>query len=149
VIGIGRIAREHPLAHGICSQLLRILYLAELNGIDGHTITDAEERGRVMRENVECDDDVKGHLAPVYVCKLQDRKFSCVKRLCVKRPLRWGRQGQGTLRVGLNIHRISSLFPFSAPRRDDVWFWNDWNNTNLFPSLFISASKTNGAFLLL
>lgn len=61
MLGIGRIAREHPLAHGICCQLLRILYLAELNGIDSHTITEAEERGRV-RENVEYDGDVKGHL---------------------------------------------------------------------------------------
>lgn len=43
VLGIGRIAHEHPLAHGICSQLLRVLYLAELNGIDGHAVTEAEE----------------------------------------------------------------------------------------------------------
>jgi len=52
VLGIGRIAREHPLAHGICSQLLRILYLAELNGIDGHGcyITETEERVRVESE---------------------------------------------------------------------------------------------------
>jgi hypothetical protein len=42
VLGIGRIAREHPLAHGICSQLLRVLYLAELNGIDSHAVTEAE-----------------------------------------------------------------------------------------------------------
>lgn len=58
VAGIGRIVRatEHPLAHGVCSQLLRILYLAELNGIDGHAVTEAEESGRVN------DDDIKGHL---------------------------------------------------------------------------------------
>jgi hypothetical protein len=63
MIGIGRIARasEHPLAHGVCSQLLRILYLAELNGIDGHAVTEAEERGRV-RVNDKYDDDVRGHL---------------------------------------------------------------------------------------
>ena len=36
VLGIRRIAREHPLAHSVCSQLLRILYLAELDGIDSH-----------------------------------------------------------------------------------------------------------------
>jgi len=47
VLGVGRIAHEHPLAHGICSQLLRVLYLAELNGIDGHAVTEAEDRGRV------------------------------------------------------------------------------------------------------
>lgn len=38
VLGIGRIAHERPLAHGICSQLLRVLYLAELNGIDSHAV---------------------------------------------------------------------------------------------------------------
>lgn len=57
MLRIGRIAREHPLAHGICSQLLRVLYLAELNGIDSHAVTEAEERGR-MRENVEYNGDV-------------------------------------------------------------------------------------------
>lgn len=57
VLGIGRIAHERPLAHGICSQLLRVLYLAELNGIDSHAVAKAEER-REVRENVQYDDDI-------------------------------------------------------------------------------------------
>lgn len=36
LLGFGVVTHEHPLAHGIRSQLLRILDLAELNGVDGH-----------------------------------------------------------------------------------------------------------------
>jgi hypothetical protein len=46
-----------------------------------------------------------------------------MKRLCVKRPLITGKTRERVYWWGLlNIHPpTSSLFPFSAPRRDDVW----------------------------
>ncbi|KAI0296643.1 hypothetical protein BC826DRAFT_967970 [Russula brevipes] len=34
-----------PLAQGICSQLLRILYFLALDGIDGHGLTELEDEG--------------------------------------------------------------------------------------------------------
>ena len=36
MLGLGVVAHEHPLAHGVRSQLLRVLYLAKLNGVYGH-----------------------------------------------------------------------------------------------------------------
>jgi hypothetical protein len=78
VLGIGRIAREHPLAHGICSQLLRVLYLAELNGIDSHAVTEA---GRGKWEN-ERERSTMAMLqgAPEYL-----NSFSCVFKLPLER----------------------------------------------------------------
>ena len=95
MLGIGRIAREHPLAHGVCSQLLRILYLAELNGIDGHavTVTEAEERG-IVREKVKYDDDV---IRGTCVFKVIFNSFYCMLKL----PLERGGQGREGLLVGL------------------------------------------------
>ncbi|KAF8499136.1 hypothetical protein F5888DRAFT_1688028 [Russula emetica] len=58
VIGMGRIVREHPLAHGICSQLLRILYLTEFNGIDGHGYNGGRKTlGEGEGENDKYDDN--------------------------------------------------------------------------------------------
>jgi len=123
VLGIGRIAHEHPLTHGICGQLLCILYLAELDGIDGHALAEAKEKGRV-RENVR-DDDVEGHF------KLS---FS------LRRPLYetdtwgvywWGLDTDPCHRPSQYLHSALFPFPFSAPRRDDVWFLG--RNEQFFP----------------
>lgn len=47
------LAHEHPLAHGICGQLLRILDFTEFDGIDGHA-EQSLEKG--MGENVKYGD---------------------------------------------------------------------------------------------
>ncbi len=47
------LAHEHPLAHGICGQLLRILDFTEFDGIDGHTEQSLEKgdgRERQVRQ---------------------------------------------------------------------------------------------------
>lgn len=79
-------------------------------------ITEAEEGGGV-RENVKYDDDVIRSLAPVYL-----NRFFCMKISSL-----WDGEdkGEGGFTGGaLPSTQIStsSLFPFSAPRRDDVWF---------------------------
>ena len=64
MLGLGLFAHEHPLAHGIRSQLLRILDLAELDGVDGHAcLNSSRVKGGVRgeRENVRYD-DTEGHL---------------------------------------------------------------------------------------
>jgi hypothetical protein len=62
MLGLGVVTHEHPLAHGIRSQLLRVLYLAKLNCVYGHGF-----KGRLKwcggesKRDVRYD-DTEGHL---------------------------------------------------------------------------------------
>ena len=127
MLGLGLFAHEHPLAHGIRSQLLRVLYLAELDSVYGHAcLNNSREKGGSERENVRYD-DIEGHLFTKIIVFQKMRFF-------------------GTDREGLLVG-LGPLDPYlhliiSAPRRrDDV---ETPTTNNRLPFL----SKTNGTFLL-